>query len=232
MVKDELRIQAPDPRVVFPKYIHPLSPTFMVTSTPVRNESSSFVFNVTQCLDTSENNHSIGDIVDGNFVSFSTSDLYCISNNEDGEDANEDKNDPNYSKTKEEKENEVLESLCESCRSSFCSNVSSSTLTLAPSEIENDSNQESCASNNITDSTLSLKTLNVDDLSNCESIVTIETIDEDFDDQPGKYTNIVEAEANNIAEDETNNVVVPEAEHIVEINTAYENINTDLLNSV
>ena len=33
-------------------------------------------------------------------------------------------------------------------------------------------------------------------------------------------------------EDETNNVVVPEAEHIVEINTAYENINTDLLNSV
>ena len=79
---------------------------------------------------------------------------------------------------------------------------------------------------------LILKTLNVDDLSNCESIVTIETIDEDFDDQPGKYTNIVEAEANNIAEDETNNVVVPEAEHIVEINTAYENINTDLLNSV
>ena len=97
--------------------------------------------------------------------------------------------------------------------------------------MENDSNQESCASNNITDSTLSLKTLNNDDLSNCESIVTIETIDEDFVDQPDSK-NIVEAEANNIAEDETNNVVVPEAEHIVEINTAYENINTDLLNSV
>ena len=137
------------------------------------------MFNVTQCLDTSEHNHSIGDIVDGNFVSFSNSDLYCI-NNPDNDDKPEEKNDEilvNISDIQEmdNKDKEILDSLCENCRSSFCSNVSS-TLTLTPSE-ENGCRSEESVQN--------VSSLSFDNVSNCGSIITVETMDgNDVPDQP------------------------------------------------
>ena len=181
----------PDP----PKYIHPLSPSFMMTSTPVRHETffdgvnNSFVYNIShqcqdtgynvshQCLDTSEHNHSIGDIVDGNFVSFSTSDMYCISNNtEENREKQATTAEDDLIEKIDAKDKELLNSLCDNCRTSFCSKTSSSTLTLT--EIEEKS--EECSEEDKNSSTLSLKTLNAaeEDLS-CESVITVETLDEE-----------------------------------------------------
>ena len=66
------------------KYLHPLSPSYMMTSTPVRTEHN-FIINISRGLEqsfTSEQNQSIGEIAEGNFVSFSSSDLYCVTEDE------------------------------------------------------------------------------------------------------------------------------------------------------
>ena len=208
----EISLNAENARPL-PKYIHPLSPTFIVTSTPVRNERTSFVMSpnflnvqcrdpqgfstvqcqdtppipTVQCLDTSEHNHSIGDIVDGNFVSFSNSDLYCINNSNSNLQEEEEKNDDVFIdiseiKSIDEKDRDILSSLCDNCRTSYCSNVSS-TNTLTPSETDENEIESSSILNA---SSLSLKTLDADneddasieddDASICESVATVETI--------------------------------------------------------
>ena len=106
-------------------------------------------------------------------MSFSSSDLYCVTEDElIGK--------PNKSEEQEEEEQEedaveeddLLRSLCEKCRSSFCSNVSSSTLTLTPES------PGECSGSNQSDT----KTINVDDiLSICESLATLETEDGEYD---------------------------------------------------
>ena len=155
------------------KYLHPLSPSYMVTSTPVRTDHSqlSHVVNMshyqqeTSGLESfsQDHNQSIGDIVQGNFVSFSTSDLYCVS---DGEVS--DKTDKQGEKGEAIEEDDLLGSLCEKCRSSFCS---SSTLTLTPES-------ESCPGSNLSET----RTINVEDIiSICESLATLETEDGGYD---------------------------------------------------
>ena len=146
------------------KYLHPLSPSYMVTSTPLRTRTdNSFVINLTQYQQQDNSNHhnqSMGDIAEGNFVSFSSSDLYCVS---DGELS--DRPSKQVEEKEEEKEEEdLLASLCEKCRSSYCSN-SSSTLTLTPET-------EGCPGSNLSET----KTIDVEDIiSICESLATLET---------------------------------------------------------
>ena len=113
-------------------------------------------------------NQSIGEIAEGNFVSFSSSDLYCISQS--------DLSDKPGKKLELERdtepveEDELLGSLCEKCRDSFCSNVSSSTLTLTPDNPECSGSHQS-----------ETKTINVDDIiSICESVATLETEDGEY----------------------------------------------------
>ena len=134
-----------------PTYIHPLSPTYsaMVTSTPVRlpgPASSSFVFGGGAETETSgEHSRSIGDIVEGNFVSFSASELYCTGGEETsvtseaalaavlGPDNTTQLQPIMESGEDREEHTEDLEdgagSLCEQCRSSICSTSSTLTLT-------------------------------------------------------------------------------------------------------
>ena len=157
------------------KYLHPLSPNFMVTSTPVRTEHN-FVINISRGLEQrsfgSEQNQSIGEIAEGNFVSFSSSDLYCITEDElSGNPGKQGELEEGQEEVAVE-EDELLRSLCEKCRSSFCSNVSSSTLTLTPES------PGECSGSNQSDT----KTINVDDiLSICESLATLETEDGEYD---------------------------------------------------
>ena len=122
----------------------------MVTSTPVRlpgPASTSFVFGGGAETETSgEHSRSIGDIVEGNFVSFSASELYCTGGEETsvtseaalaallGPDnttqlqpiieSGEDREDHT-----EEGQEDGAGSLCEQCRSSICSTSSTLTLT-------------------------------------------------------------------------------------------------------
>ena len=140
-----------------PTYIHPLSPTYsaMVTSTPVRlpgPASSSFVFGGGAETETSgEHSRSIGDIVEGNFVSFSASELYCTGGEETsvtseaalaavlGPDnttqlqpimeTGEDREDREDREEHTEDQEDGAGSLCEQCRSSICSTSSTLTLT-------------------------------------------------------------------------------------------------------
>ena len=226
-----------------------------MTSTPVRNDTffgtptktgaaaNSFVFNVSH---NSDHNHSIGDIVDGNFVSFSTSDMYCISQLEHHDSFQDHPHHPRIQLEHQvveeaaekkddlvevgEKDKEMLESLCDKCRTSYCSQSSSSTLTLT--ELE-DREQHSNKSG-------SVKTLNVEDISTCESAITVETLDgeedmmEDIneleDDELEDDINIDEEEEHIVIaiednEDEereqmeTKDIVPVQHEVVVEINT-------------
>ena len=149
------------------KYLHPLSPSYMVTSTPLRTRTdNSFVINLTQYQQqdngleqsfSNDHNQSIGDIAEGNFVSFSSSDLYCVS---DGDLSDK----PSKQGEEVKEEEDLLASLCEKCRSSYCSN-SSSTLTLTPET-------EGCPGSNLSET----KTIDVEDIiSICESLATLET---------------------------------------------------------
>ena len=156
------------------KYLHPLSPSFMVTSTPVRTEHN-FVINISRGLEqsfSSEQNQSIGEIAEGNFVSFSSSDLYCVTEDELSGNPNKQGELEEDQQEAAVEEDELLRSLCEKCRSSFCSNVSSSTLTLTPET------PGELSGSNQSDT----KTINVDDiLSICESVATLETEDGEYD---------------------------------------------------
>ena len=165
-----------------PRYIHPLNPSLVLTSTPVTTpgrrdtDTTSFHFNVSGCLDTSaEHNHSIGDIVEGNFVSFSSSDMYCLNLTEMAERSVERSGPGDTSVLDSIPEVEREASLCDQCRSSLCSR-SSSTDTLTGRETE--CSQGSSGTSRITESTTSLQTLNIDldniDASTSESVVTVE----------------------------------------------------------
>ena len=158
------------------KYLHPLSPSFMMTSTPVRTEHN-FVINISRGLEqsfSSEQNQSIGEIAEGNFVSFSSSDLYCVTEDElSGKPSKPGELEEGQEEDEEAvEEDDLLRSLCEKCRSSYCSNVSSSTLTLTPeTPVE-------CSGSNQSDT----RTINVDDiLSICESVATLETEAGEYD---------------------------------------------------
>ena len=138
----------------------------MVTSTPVRSDHSNVLnMGLGQSFN-KEHNQSIGDIAEGNFVSFSSSDLYCISDGEQSDKASK----PEEGQAGEQ--DDLMGSLCENCRSSLCSNVSSSTLTLTPET-------KSCSDPNLNQTE---KTINVDDIiSICESVATLETEDGYYD---------------------------------------------------
>ena len=172
-----------------PKYIHPLNPSLMMTSTPVstpvrRDDTSNFHFNVSGCLDSSgEHNHSLGDIVDGNFVSFSSSDMYCLNLTELAE-RSVTRSEPEAQDSilsvlesipeMKEVDKEDLGSLCDQCRTSICSRASS-TSTLTGMEAE--CSQGSSDSSKRTESTTSLQTLNIEDMSSCDSVITIESVE-------------------------------------------------------
>ena len=83
---------------------------------------------------------------------------------------------PSCCKSIDEKDRDILSSLCDNCRTSYCSNISS-TNTLTPSETEENEIESSSILNA---SSLSLKTLDADneddDASICESVATVETI--------------------------------------------------------
>ena len=158
------------------KYLHPLSPSFLMTSTPVRTEHN-FVINISRGLEqsfSSEQNQSIGEIAEGNFVSFSSSDLYCVTEDELSGNPSQPGDLEEGQEEDEEavEEDDLLSSLCEKCRSSYCSNVSSSTLTLTPET------PGECSGSNQSDT----RTINVDDiLSICESVATVETEAGEYD---------------------------------------------------
>ena len=160
------------------KYLHPLSPSLMVTSTPVRAEHN-FVINISRGLEQSfgsEQNQSIGEIAEGNFVSFSSSDLYCVTEDElSGKQRQAGELEERQEEEEAVEEDDLLTSLCEKCRSSsYCSNVSSSTRTLTPET------PGECSGSNQSDA--SERTINVEDiLSICESVATLETEAGEYD---------------------------------------------------
>ena len=205
-----------------PKYIHPLNPSLMMTSTPVstpvrRDDTSNFHFNVSGCLDSSgEHNHSLGDIVEGNFVSFSSSDMYCLNLTEMAErsvnTSGAEAQDSILSVLESipemrEVEKEDLGSLCDQCRSSICSRASS-TSTLTGMEAE--CSQGSSDTSKRTESTTSLQTLNIEDISTSDSVITIESVEvrevgkEETGDEPKiseSFESVIDTPSEKIEED-------------------------------